>query len=112
MIAYAYAQAYRKEISHLVIIDAPLPGTTVFDRLKSGPRLWHFAFHQARDIAEMLVAGREGPYLQAFFFGRSFNPSAIDLDEYVSTYSARGRCARGLNCTENSNRTALTIVIS
>jgi pimeloyl-ACP methyl ester carboxylesterase len=43
----------------------------------------------------MLVAGREGPYLQAFFFARSFNPSAIDLDRYVSTYSAPGAMRAG-----------------
>jgi pimeloyl-ACP methyl ester carboxylesterase len=58
MVAYAFAQAYRDEVSHLVIIDAPLPGTSVFDRLKSEPRLWHFAFHNARDVAETLVANR------------------------------------------------------
>src|SRR5215813_3697842 len=67
MIAYAYAQAYRSDVSHLVIMDAPLPGTAVFDRLRSDPRVWHFAFHGARDVAEMLVAGRERQYLQYFF---------------------------------------------
>ena len=95
MVSYAYAQLYREEVSQLVIIDAPLPGTAVFDRLKSDSRLWHFAFHNARDVAEMLVAGREGPYLQAFFFARSFDPSAIDLDTYVSAYSAPGAMRAG-----------------
>ena len=51
-------------------MDAPLPGTDVFDRLRADPRVWHFAFHGARDVAEMLVAGRERPYLQAFFDAR------------------------------------------
>jgi pimeloyl-ACP methyl ester carboxylesterase len=38
MIAYAYAQAYRDDVSHLVVVDAPLPGTAAFDRLLSlGP---------------------------------------------------------------------------
>ena len=59
MIAYAYAQAYRDEISDLVVMDAPLPGTEAFDRLRCDPRLWHFAFHGARDVPEMLLAGRE-----------------------------------------------------
>jgi pimeloyl-ACP methyl ester carboxylesterase len=57
MVAYAYAQAHRDEVSHLVVMDAPLPGTAVFDRLRADPRVWHFAFHGARDIPEMLVAG-------------------------------------------------------
>jgi pimeloyl-ACP methyl ester carboxylesterase len=98
MVAYAYAQAYREGISHLVVIDAPLPGTAVFDRLRSDPRLWHFAFHGARDVAEMLVAGRERQYMQTFFDARVFDPSAIndsDLDLYVSAYSAPGAMRAG-----------------
>ena len=98
MVAYAYAQAYRNEVSHLVIADAPLPGTAVFDRLRSDPRVWHFAFHGARDVPEMLVAGRERQYLQAFFNARCFEPSAIgdeDLDVYASAYSAPGAMRAG-----------------
>jgi pimeloyl-ACP methyl ester carboxylesterase len=96
MIAYAFAQEYRRDVSHLIIIDAPLPGTSVFDRLKSDPRLWHFAFHGARDVAEMLLAGRERCYLQAFFNSRCFDPSAVDLDHFSSAYSAPGAMRAGL----------------
>jgi pimeloyl-ACP methyl ester carboxylesterase len=100
MVAYAYAQAYRgaDEVSHLVAVDAPLPGTAVFDRLRGDPRVWHFAFHGARDVAEMLVAGRERQYLQAFFNARCFDPSAIgetDLDVYASAYAAPGAMRAG-----------------
>ncbi len=98
MIAYAYAQAYRTEVSNLVVMDAPLPGTTVFDRLRSDPRVWHFAFHGARDVAEMLVAGRERLYLQAFLNARIFDSSAIsegDLDIYSSAYGAPGAMRAG-----------------
>jgi pimeloyl-ACP methyl ester carboxylesterase len=98
MIAAAYAQQFRDAVSHLVVIDAPLPGTAVFDRLRSDPRVWHFAFHGARDVAEMLVAGRERPYLQSFFAARSFDPSAIDgadFDVFVDAYSAPGAMRAG-----------------
>jgi pimeloyl-ACP methyl ester carboxylesterase len=95
MIAYSYAQSYRNDVSHLVIMDAPLPGTDVFDRLRSNPRLWHFAFHNAIDVAEMLVAGRERQYLQTFFNVRNFDPSVIDLETYVSAYSAPGAMRAG-----------------
>jgi pimeloyl-ACP methyl ester carboxylesterase len=98
MIAYAYAQTYRNDVSHLIVADAPLPGTIVFDRLRSDPRVWHFAFHSAHDVAEMLVAGRERLYLQAFFNARIFNPSAIsesDLDLYASAYAAPGAMRAG-----------------
>ncbi len=98
MIAYAYAQAHRNDVSHLVVVDAPLPGTAVFARLRSDPRVWHFAFHGARDVSEMLVAGRERSYLQAFFNARVFDPSAIsgrDLDSYAGAYSAPGAMRAG-----------------
>ena len=88
----------RDELSHLVLIDAPLPGTAVFDRLRTDPRVWHFAFHGARDVAEMLVAGRERQYLQAFFSARIFDPAAIsdrDLDVDVSAHSAPGAMRAG-----------------
>jgi pimeloyl-ACP methyl ester carboxylesterase len=98
MVAYAYAQAYRDDVSHLALMDAPLPGTAVFDRLRSDPRVWHFAFHGARDVAEMLVAGRERQYLQLFFNARIYDPSAVsdeDLDVYVSAYAAPGAMRAG-----------------
>jgi len=98
MVAYAYAQAYRDEVSHLVVVDAPLPGTVVFDSLRSDPRIWHFAFHGVRDLPEMLVAGRERQYLQSFFNYRIFNVAAIsdaDLDLYTSAYGAPGAMRAG-----------------
>jgi pimeloyl-ACP methyl ester carboxylesterase len=98
MVAYAYAQAYRDDVSELVVMDAPLPGTAVFDRLRADPRVWHFAFHGARDVPEMLVAGRERKYLQAFYNARCFDPSTIseaDLDIYASAYAAPGAMRAG-----------------
>jgi pimeloyl-ACP methyl ester carboxylesterase len=117
MVAYAYAQAYRDDVSHLVVVDAPLPGTEVFDRLRSDPRVWHFGFHGARDVAEMLVAGRERQYLQAFFNARIFDPSAItedELDVYASAYAAPGAMRAGFELYRafdrdaDDNRAALT----
>lgn len=109
MIAYAYAQAYRDEVSRLVVVDAPLPGTTVFDRLRADPRVWHFAFHGARDVPELLVAGRERQYLQAFFNARIFNTEAIsenDLDIYASAYSAPGVMSAGFELYRSFDRDA------
>lgn len=109
MVAYAYAQQFRDDVSHLVVMDAPLPGTEVFDRLRSDPRVWHFAFHGARDVAEMLVAGRERPYLQSFFAVRNSDPSAItehDLDVYVAAYSAPGAMRAGFELYRAFDRDA------
>jgi pimeloyl-ACP methyl ester carboxylesterase len=116
MVAYAYAQAFRDEVSHLVVMDAPVPGTAVFDRIRTDPRVWHFAFHGTRDIPEMLVAGRERPYLQAFFDARLHNASAFgpsELDIYVAAYAAPGAMRAGFELYRafdrdiEDNRTAL-----
>lgn len=109
MIAYAYAQRYRDDVSRLVVMDAPLPGTAVFDRFRADPRVWHFAFHSARDVAEMLVAGRERQYLQSFFNARIFDPSAIseaDLEIYVSAYAAPGAMRAGFELYRAFDRDA------
>ena len=90
-IAYAYARRYPADVSHLAIMEAPVAGTAVFDRLR--PRLWHFAFHGVRDVPEALVAGRERLYLQQFFAARYGDPSAVsaaEFDAYVASYSAPG----------------------
>ncbi len=99
MVAYAYAQMFRDDVSHLAVIDAPLPGTEVFDRLRADPRVWQFAFHSVRDIPEMLITGREKLYFKAFFEARLYNVAAVgeeELDTYVSAYSAPGALRAGL----------------
>ena len=109
MIAYAYAQAHRNDVSQLVLMDAPLPGTAVFDRLRTDPRVWHFNFHGARDVPEMLVAGRERQYLRAFFNARIFDPSAIsaaDLEIYFSAYAAPGAMRAGFEVYRTFDRDA------
>jgi pimeloyl-ACP methyl ester carboxylesterase len=99
MVAYAFAQAHRDRVSHLVLADAPLPGTAVFDRMRADPRVWQFAFHNVRDLPEMLIAGRERLYLQFMIGQRLCNPAAIDerdLDLYASAYAAPGALRAGL----------------
>jgi pimeloyl-ACP methyl ester carboxylesterase len=99
MVAYAYAQEYREAVSHLIVIDAPLPGTQAFDNIRSDPRVWHFAFHTVRDLPELLIAGRERQYLQSFFNYRVFNVGAIsndDLEIFTTAYSAPGAMRAGL----------------
>jgi pimeloyl-ACP methyl ester carboxylesterase len=98
MVAYAYAQSYRDHVARLVLMDAPLPGTDVFAHMRSDPRVWHFAFHNARDVPEALVAGRERIYLKAFFNARIFNGGAIgeaDLDHYTTAFSSPGGMRAG-----------------
>jgi pimeloyl-ACP methyl ester carboxylesterase len=116
MVAYAYAQDYREGVSHLVLMDAPLPGTTVFERFRTDARVWHFAFHGARDVAELLVAGKEREYIQYFINARIFDSRAVtasDLDVYVAAYSTPGamraafECYRAFSQDADDNRAVL-----
>jgi pimeloyl-ACP methyl ester carboxylesterase len=93
IIAVAYAARYRDDVSQLAVIDTPLPGTKTFDAMRGDPRGWHAAFHAARDVAEMLVQGRERAYLQHMVGVRIFDPTAIapeDFDVYVRAYEMPG----------------------
>jgi hypothetical protein len=93
-----HTQAYRDDLSHLVVMEAPLPGTAVFEDTRSDPSVWHFSFRNVRDIPEMLVAGRERRYLQHMIKERIFDPSSItddDLDVYASAYAAPGAMRAG-----------------
>jgi pimeloyl-ACP methyl ester carboxylesterase len=99
MVAYAYAAQFPDEVERLVLMDAPLPGTSVFEELKRDPRTWHFPFHQAQGVPEMLVAGREREYLSHFYHGPfTYDPSGVteaDIDAYVAAYRLPGASRAG-----------------
>lgn len=93
MVAYAYAALFRDAALSLTMMDALLPGTDAGDALFSNPRLWHLHFHAARDMPEMLVAGREREYLTHFLRSHSQNTGAFpasEIDEYAAIYAAPG----------------------
>lgn len=91
-VAYSVAAHFRDEVAALCLVDAPVPGTAAWRALQANPRVWHIAFHGARDVAEMLVAGREREYLAQFFELRAHHPHLVvpELDVYVRTYAAPG----------------------
>jgi pimeloyl-ACP methyl ester carboxylesterase len=63
-----------------------------------GQGLWHFPFHQAEGVAEMLVEGREAEYLSWFFNNQAARPGAVsdeDLSAYAQAYSGRDRLGAG-----------------
>lgn len=98
MIAYALAANARDAVTRLVMMDAPLPGTSHFDRMVSDPRLWHMPFHMVPDVPEMLTAGRERAYLGTFFHSKTLNSMAFseaDIDEYAKMYAAPGAMRAG-----------------
>ena len=93
MIAYRYAAVHPDEVQQLVLMDAPIAGTAAMDQVRAMPKAWHIHFHSARDVAEMLVAGREREYLTLFFQARFSRPDGVPADDiahYVAAYSASG----------------------
>ena len=99
MVSYAYASAHPADVRRLVLLDAPIPGTKVFEDFEQSPLLWHFRFHNVANLPESLVAGRERTYLtEGFYRALSYNPAAFtdaDVDEYVRSYSAPGGMKAG-----------------
>ena len=90
MVAYAYAAQYPFEVKRLAVIDAPLPGTKIFEQISHDPRAWHFGFNSDVEFATELVKGREGIYLQHFFDRFAANKNAItkaEADQYTRAYS-------------------------
>lgn len=100
MVAYSYAAQFEEEVSKLVLLDVPLPGTQAWNFLKSDPRSWHFDFHLQKDIPELLVTGREREYISTFFQGLDISSGAFtesDIDEYERCYTNPGALTAGFN---------------
>ena len=115
MVAYAFASDYPKSVDKLVLMEAPLPGTAVYDATVASTKLnnfamWHFFFHNAQNnLAESLTAGREHLYLQHFFQRLAFDQDAItaaDLDLYASQFSAAGAMRAGFEVYRAFDRDA------
>lgn len=88
--------------SHLAT-ECPLPGTSQYDlcvkdRNIASDDIFHFFFHQPRDLPELLTQGKESQYLQHFYDRLSFKPGCMskdDVDEYVRAFSRVGRMRAG-----------------
>lgn len=99
MVAYAFARRYAHLTQGLVVMDAPLPGTNVFDRVSlDDKRVWHFHFHQAQDIPEALTYGRESIYLERFWHDLAYNSGAIEAAakaSYLESFAGPGGMRAG-----------------
>ncbi|EIF32963.1 putative hydrolase or acyltransferase of alpha/beta superfamily [Burkholderia sp. Ch1-1] len=92
MIAYAYASRYPAR--SLTVIDVTIPGIGDWEQAIADPRVWHFAFHQKRDLPEaLIVGGREHVYISSFIDQQTFRRGSIslpDINEYVEAYKHPG----------------------
>ncbi|KAF2678649.1 soluble epoxide hydrolase [Lentithecium fluviatile CBS 122367] len=101
MIAVPYAYQYAEDVASLIWGECPLPGTKVYEEVKTMAEAFHFVFHQVPDLPEMLIAGREREYIKHYFDKQLSNSAAIspqDLEVYTMAYSQPGamRAALGV----------------
>lgn len=87
-IAYPLAAMYPGEVDRVVMSEAGIPGL-------DPQRSWHFAFNQLVDLPEILVDGKEKPYIEWIITSFAFRPTDVDIDEYVRAYSKPGAMRAG-----------------
>ncbi|GJE42945.1 alpha/beta fold hydrolase [Methylobacterium soli] len=99
MVAYAFARRFPDRTDGLVVMEAPLPGTAAYERsLGDTKRVWHFHFHRAPDLPELLTAGREQLYLERFYLDLAFDIEAIGAEavaRYVRAFTRPGAMRAG-----------------
>lgn len=76
MVAFAFVVEKPERVTHLVLMDAPIPGVGPWEEILKSPLLWHFRF--GGPDMERLVKGRERIYLDRFWNEFSANPKNFD----------------------------------
>lgn len=66
-VAYALAARYRDQAAGLFLMDFPLVGKNLSFATDVRPLSWHFSFNTQDPLAERLVTGRVGTFLDHFF---------------------------------------------
>ncbi|MBW6531829.1 alpha/beta hydrolase [Sphingomonas sp. RRHST34] len=97
MVALAQAALHRDAVTHLAVLDVPLPGWSEWEATIA--RLWHFGFHMNRDMPEWLIQGREYDYIAAFMAERFYDHSSFDPSDvavYARAMALPGRLRGGL----------------
>lgn len=96
--AYVLAHLYPQCVAKLVLVDCLVPGTENMDSLHGGA--WHYGFHMAPGVPEMLTKGRELAYIRAQIRAWSHRKNAISeaaIAEYARHYAGPGRMTAGFN---------------
>ena len=100
---YVYAATTPSQVRALGIVEMALPGVGVMEQAMApqpqGNFLWHMGFQSVPDLPELLIAGKEKPFLRWFFEHFAYDPSAItaaDLEVYVDAITQVGALRAGL----------------
>jgi len=93
-IGYALAGDHPEAVERLALIEGSLPGLLgvrdVFMPQKDSVFFWHFLFNQQQELPELLITGRERPYMAWIFEHWSYKHDAIALDTYAKAYAEPG----------------------
>lgn len=96
--AYVLAHVHPESVAKLVLVDCLVPGTENMDALRGGA--WHYGFHMAPDVPEMLTKGREREYIAAQIRAWSHKKDAVSdaaITEYARHYAGPGRMTAGFS---------------
>lgn len=96
--AYMLAHLHPESIEKLVMVDCLIPGTENMDALRGGA--WHYGFHMAPEIPEMLTKGREREYIAAQIRAWSYRKDAVTevvISESSRHYASPGGMTAGFN---------------
>src|ERR1700688_1288911 len=99
-VAFRIAADHPDAVTHLAMLDVPVPGDQPSGAALGGAPRWHHLFHAVPDLPEALTFGRERIYL-AWFFSNGTDQANVfsdaDICEYVRTYSQPGAMRAGFN---------------
>lgn len=96
--AFVLALLHPEMVERLVLVDCLLPGTENMDARRGGA--WHYGFHMAREIPELLTRGRERDYIAAQIRAWSFRKDAVSeaaISEFARHYATPGGMTAGFD---------------
>ncbi|MEX1828161.1 alpha/beta fold hydrolase [Luteibacter sp. CQ10] len=97
MVALPQAALFRDSVTHLAVLDVPLPGWSGWEETIA--KLWHFSFHMSRDVPERMIHGREYDYISAFMAERFYDHGSFDtadIDIFAKAMALPGRTRGGM----------------
>jgi pimeloyl-ACP methyl ester carboxylesterase len=96
--AFMLGQLHPESVEKLVLVDCLIPGTENMDASRGGA--WHYGFHMAPEIPEMLTQGRERDYIAAQIRAWSHKKEAVSeaaISEFAKHYATEGGMTAGFN---------------
>ncbi|MEV4400043.1 alpha/beta hydrolase [Nonomuraea sp. NPDC049607] len=90
MVAYAYAAAHPRDVTRLVLSEAPIPDKSLFtfpSLTAKGPGFWNFGyFSLTNGLPERMVKGREEQWVESFADSLEVKKNGVG-DEQVREYA-------------------------